>query len=809
MSFLEVKMSLTRILTAVLCAVSLCAFAAEAPAPSAPGAALAGAISDVLKEKELTPEKAASDPAAALQRLKLLVGRDAQATALYGICLKDGFGVKRSAAEARKYFLEAAAKGNALGQFWAGWYLLRGEGGPADAAKAVDLLESASLQGLSDAMLVLARVYLEGYSVDGRTIVREDHPLAVRYLRRAAAGGNPRAAMMLGDWYLAGRAVQADPRQAREWFVMAKGIPGAECGQAEAEIAAGAPFDTVAALARIKTLSDSGDPRAQTFIARRQFREGSRESAERLAANAAASGYPPAMTVHASSLRARGDKNWLPLMQKAAAMGEPEAMAEYGYYLAANGRGADAGRGLEMLERAARQGIVAGQVKQGRVYLQGRLVPRDEERAYNCFRAAAEKGNVEAKYFLAVCLSRGLGCKADPERAAAVAKEAADAGDSYAQLLYGTFLRDGTGVARDSSAALHYFDLAAKGGNEHAKRLLADLISKDATLSPQVAESGVTMVQKSAEDGDAAAAYSLGRMYTEGTRLPRNYELGKRNLELAVSKKYPPAYALLADYYLNGWGVQKDLKKADQLLRAGSALRSGDAVCRMGLCKLNGVGTKADPAAAVRLFTQAAALGCAEGDLWLGVAYAQGKGVPANEKTAYSHYRRAAMRGNNTALFMLALCYKDGIGVARNTDVAFTYLKQAADAGNSNAMYELGLMYANGVRVAKDIPTAVSYYRKAAEAGNTYGIYELGCCYESGRGTEKDVRRAAVLYRIAADAGNRYAQFTLGRCYEGGIGVPQDKYEALKWYDKAAKGGFKYAQVRARKLKEEIEHIIL
>ena len=88
------------------------------------------------------------------------------------------------------------------------------------------------------------------------------------------------------------------------------------------------------------------------------------------------------------------------------------------------------------------------------------------------------------------------------------------------------------------------------------------------------------MVQKAAEDGDAPAAYSLGRMYTEGTKLPRNYELGKKNLELAVAKKYPPAFALLADYYLNGWGTKKDTGKAIRLLQEGSALRSGDAICR-------------------------------------------------------------------------------------------------------------------------------------------------------------------------------------------------------------------------------------
>ena len=803
-------MSLKRIMTAVLCAASWCAFAAEGPAASAVNDALTGAISEVLKTNGLAPETASSDQAAAVRQLKSLAAKDAQAAALYGICLKDGIVEKRSLPEARKYFLQAAGKGNALGQFWAGWFLLRSEGGPADPVKGVDLLESAAVQGLSDAMLLLSRIYLEGYIVNGKPVIREDHPLALRYLRRAAAGGNKRAALALGDWYLKGGPVQPDLPRAIEWFKGAQGVPGAASALAEAELASAAtPAAENAALAKLRSLADGGDPRAQTFMAWRLFKANSLDEALELAEKAAGAGYPPAMTAKARLLRAKGDKDWLPLLGKAAEMGDPDAMAEYGFILATTSRGAQSGKGLDLLERAARRGVLEGQVKLGRVYLQGRLVPRDEEKAYNFFKAAASKGNTEAKYFQAVCLSRGLGCGPDAGRAAALAKEAADAGDSYGQLLYGTFLRDGAGVAQDSTAALNYFDLSAKQGNEHAKRLLADLISKAGNLSPQAAESGVAMVQQSAEEGDAAAAYSLGRMYTEGTKLPQNYELGKKNLELAVAKKYPPAYALLADYYLNGWGVKRDPGKAIKLLQAGSALRSGEAICRMGLCKSNGIGTAKDLPGAIRLFNQAASLGCSDGDLWLGVAYAQGKGVPTNEKTAYAHYRRAAMKGNNTALFLLALCYRDGIGVARNIDVAFTYLKQAADAGNSNAMYELGLMYANGVKVAKDIPTAVGYYRKAADAGNTYGVYELGCCYESGRGVNKDVRRAAALYRIAADGGNRYAQFALGRCYEGGIGVTLDKYEALKWYNKAAAGGFKYARTRAQKLKEEIEHIIL
>ena len=384
-------------MTAVLCAVSLYALAAEAPAASAPNAALAGAICDVLKSETLTPEAVASAPAAAVRQLKERTGKDAQAAALYGICLKDGFGVSRSLPEARKFFLQAAGKGNALGQFWGGWLLIRGEGGPADPVKGVDLLESAAVQGLSDAMLLLSRIYLEGYVVNGKVIVREDHALALRYLRRAAAGGNKQAALTLGDWYLKGGPVQPDIPRAIAWFKEAEGVPGAASALAEAEFASGTPAVREAALSRLSNLADQGDPRARTFMACKFFKEGNREEALKLIEAPAAAGYPPAMTAKARFLRAQGDRNSQALLAKAAAAGDPEAMAEDGFTLATTARGAESGKGLDLLERAARRGVLEGQVKLGRVYLQGRLVPRDEEKAFDMFRTASSKGSVEAK----------------------------------------------------------------------------------------------------------------------------------------------------------------------------------------------------------------------------------------------------------------------------------------------------------------------------------------------------------------------------------------------------------------------------
>ncbi|MBR2374230.1 MAG: sel1 repeat family protein, partial [Lentisphaeria bacterium] len=794
-------MNLKHILSAVLF-LAVCVCFADAHAGTV-SAAISNEIAAVLRMKEHTAVAISANPASAVRQLGHIANKDGQAAALYGICLKEGFGIKQSLPEARKYFARSASMGNALGQFWAGYFMLRGVGGVKDVLKGVDLLESAAVQGISDAMLLLSRVYLEGYSVKGRMVINEDHPLALRYLRRAAAGGNKNAAMLIGDWFLKGGVIVSDPVQAREWFVNAAGHVFSEAAVAEVDyLSAAAGEAKDAAWAKLVAMAGSGNARAAVFVGRELIKKGSIEAALLRADIGVKKNYPPAFTLKADIAKIQNDRNWFSMMQKAADMGDPDAMAAAGFVMATAMRGRDSSRGLEILERAARSGVIDGKVKMGRIYLQGRLVPKDEMKAYEYFKYGSERGNVEAKYYLALCLRNGWGCRADLKEAAALALAAADAGDSYAQLLYGTFLRDGIGVPANTVSAMNYFERSAKQGNKHAKSMLSDLISKARDISADSAKTSVGIVQQSAVDGDVTSAFALGNIYTEGSKLPRDYKLGRKNLEIAVSKKYAPAYAKLAEYYLNGWGVSKDYKKAHAFLNDGYKLRSGECAYRLGICKLNGVGTKKDVPGAIRYFRQAAAWGCSEGELWLGVVNSKGIGMAVNEKTAYNHYRKAMMMGNDNAMLMLAICFKDGFGVARNPEVAFTYFEKAAQSGNSNAMYELGLMYANGIKGKKDLAEAVKYYKKSAEAGNTYGIYELACCYENGRGVAKDLKRAAALFRIAASAGNCYAQFMLARCYEGGIGVPQDKYEAVKWYRKAAAGGFKYAGTKANQLRD-------
>ena len=802
-------MSLKCILSAALLVVGLAAFSAENS--KAGTGVLAGEIANVLRDKKFSASVVAGKPAAAVEQLKLLNNKDAQATALLGVCYKEGFGVSVSLPLARAQFLAAAKMGSDIGQFWGGFFLLKGIGGAADVPKAVDLLESSALQGVSNAMLLLAHVYLEGYSKNGQQIIREDHPLAFRYLRRAAAGGNKAAAMVMGDWFLRGGMIKNDPVQAREWFVIASNHPYSAAAVAEIDYENGKDADVKAeAWKTLQTLVAKGNARAQTYVAFVYFKKDDFARAAALVQSAVKQAYPPAFTLQALISKVQGKKEWVDQMVRAAEQGDPEALAHAGFELAMR-KNASSGKGVDMLKRAARRGVVNGQVKMGRLCLMGlgQIVKKDETQAFHYFKAGADKGSVEGKYYLAICYRDGLGCRPNFKNAAQYAFEAAQSGDSYAQTLYATFLRDGIGVERDAVSAMAYLEKAVKQDNEYAKDLLADLLRKGSNIENKAVEGGLALVKKSMADGNAASAYAMGVIYTKGEKVRRDYGEGRKHLERAVALKYADAYAALAEYYLNGWGVSRDYKKANQLLAQGRKARSSEAILLEGRCKLDGIGVAKNERMALVDFRQAAAMGNSKGYFWQGFCYAKGRGVAANEKSAFIHFENAARLGDKDSMLMLALFYRDGIGCTQNDKACRRYLEKAGQLGNGDAWYELGLMYANGTGIEKDLKKAVECFRNAAELRSHYGIYELACCYKNGRGVAKDLSKAAALYLIAAKAGNRYAQFMIGRCYEGGIGVPQNNDEALKWYGKARNAGFSYAGDRIKEVNENKKKIIL
>lgn len=195
-----------------------------------------------------------------------------------------------------------------------------------------------------------------------------------------------------------------------------------------------------------------------------------------------------------------------------------------------------------------------------------------------------------------------------------------------------------------------------------------------------------------------------------------------------MGQNYPLGYVLLADAYVQGKGVQKDLKKAEQVLssapakdpniqymkslhshygtfgpkndkqslayaRQSSDQGHGAATTWLGKLYANGWGVKADAAKAVSYFAKAASLENADGTVQLGKAYYFGNGVPRNYGKAFIQMQNAAAQKNGEAHFYIGYMYRYGQGVKYNRSKAMSAFKSAVTEGNQKAKYEYAEMY--------------------------------------------------------------------------------------------------------------------
>ena len=265
-----------------------------------------------------------------------------------------------------------------------------------------------------------------------------------------------------------------------------------------------------------------------------------------------------------------------------------------------------------------------------------------------------------------------------------------------------------------------------------------------------------------AEQGDASAQTSLGRMYRDGR------------------------------------GVSADQAEAVKWFRKAAEQGDAAAQANLGFMYGRGRGVPKDDGQAVDWFRKAAEQGYALGQVNLGAMYQSGHGVPQDDQQAVEWFRKAAEQGNALGQANLGFMYERGRGgLPQDDKQALEWFRKAAEQGNALGQANLGAMYQGGrAELPQDDQQAVDWYRKAAEQGNALGQANLGFMYRSGRGgLPQDDKQALEWFRKAAEQGNALGQANLGVMYQGGrAGLPQDDQQAVEWYRKAAEQGFAMAQ---------------
>lgn len=371
-------------------------------------------------------------------------------------------------------------------------------------------------------------------------------------------------------------------------------------------------------------------------------------------------------------------------------------------------------------------------------------------------------------------------------------------GESAAQFELGQLYHYGIAVAKNIPQAIIYYQLAAMQQHVQAEYNLAILYLEGKT-NPIDYYQGINWLTDAAFKGNVYAQYTLARIYEHGfkdpngnTVIPPNPQQAIAMYYLASSNHYGPAQYNLAEYLVK------------QPQRGLSVLSKQN---RMKLIK--------------RLYEGAVKEGIVEANLPLAFYYAMDKENKKREQ-AFAVAKREAQRGNKYAALLLGIMYERGLAVPINQAASLYWYHQAGL--NPVNSFILGTYYVQGIGVTKDIEKGRSLLQQAAAANFPYAYLNLAVLkhqmkeefltdldtsrqlgnsiagllladYYLAQTNEADkIKQAQEIYHYFAEKGDKEAQLKLGFLYDQGLGGELSGEKAAKWYLSAAEQGQSVAQ---------------
>lgn len=292
----------------------------------------------------------------------------------------------------------------------------------------------------------------------------------------------------------------------------------------------------------------------------------------------------------------------------------------------------------------------------GRIYLQGYGQLKNSQLAIRYFTQSAQKGYLPAIQFMA---RYALLHDKNSEQAVVWFKKAADLGDVNAQMFMAAAYRYGIGVKKNLDAATPYYISAAKNGN-------------------------------------SVAQYTLAENFID-SRHAANKKLGLIWLNKSVANANPQALTKLANLYITGNLVDKDLNKGIGLLQQAANLNFAPAMIVLGELAL----AQNQKDEALQWFNKAEKQKNTGAYLDLAHVYLQEKSPIYDPQKAFLYTLKAAQDGLPQGKRELAELYQKGIGINADPALAKQWLNQVAQDENSKnqafALAQTSLWLSNGI----------------------------------------------------------------------------------------------------------------
>lgn len=191
----------------------------------------------------------------------------------------------------------------------------------------------------------------------------------------------------------------------------------------------------------------------------------------------------------------------------------------------------------------------------------------------------------------------------------------------------------------------------------------------------------IDQIRASAERGDAKAQFLLGKRYSNGDGVPKDWVQAVSWCRKAANSGYATAQLEMGLLYSEGVGVRHDDEQAERWLQKAVAQDDLDAYVALGWFYINADRPKRDRERGAALYLVAAERGNVAAMYSVAEQYELGRGVLTNEshdEAAVRWFLKVADHGDSQAMRVLADHYEDGRGVLRNYIEAYKWWSIAA-----------------------------------------------------------------------------------------------------------------------------------
>lgn len=388
------------------------------------------------------------------------------------------------------------------------------------------------------------------------------------------------------------------------------------------------------------------------------------------------------------------------------------------------------------------------------------------EKAYRSFQKSAEKGNLNANYWLSLMHYSGQGAMPDYKKAVEIINQTGESLLTSFQLMKYhdlgiTRITPKNSIKKDgdnAEALISWLKERASLYNIGHYYYVLGYIYNNGKIISKDNKAALEYYLKAVELNNAVAASNIGHLYATGDGVEQNSFKAVSWYEKALvldKKNYNAMLNLALEGYLSGKVYNKNVNQAKELVQLALDVKFPKAYAAMASIEADGELDSLKVKKASSYFDQGAALG-----------------------DASSLEKKAEM----------LLAYGD-------IETALKAYEKYAEHAPQYYLY-LGNFYRNGEYIESDINKAFEYYDLAIENGIANGYYEKAFCYDWGYGVIIDWKKAFELYTKAYNMGSVEAKTDLGEFYAFGLeGLKQDLGKAIELWEEAAKEGSGYAKL--------------